>query len=38
MAYHATVLRQLLQYVPRLEFERLATKVDGPRLPLASRS
>jgi hypothetical protein len=31
MAYHATVLRQLLQSVPRLEFERLATKVDGPR-------
>jgi len=31
MAYHPTVLRQLLQSVPRLEFERLATKVDGPR-------
>ncbi|WP_038039727.1 DUF4372 domain-containing protein, partial [Thioalkalivibrio sp. AKL9] len=31
MAYHATVLRQLLQSVPRLEFERLATKLDGPR-------
>ena len=31
MAYHATVLRQLLQCVPRLEFQRLATKVDGPR-------
>jgi hypothetical protein len=31
MAYHATVLRQLLQCVPRLEFERLATKLDGPR-------
>jgi hypothetical protein len=31
MAYHPTVLRQLLQCVPRLEFERLATKLDGPR-------
>ena len=31
MAYHVTVLRQLLQCVPRLEFERLATKLDGPR-------
>jgi hypothetical protein len=31
MGYHATVLRQLLQSVPRLEFERLATKLDGPR-------
>ena len=31
MAYRPTVLRQLLQCVPRLEFERLATKLDGPR-------
>ena len=30
-AYHPTVLRQVLQCVPRLEFERLATKLDGPR-------
>ena len=28
---HATVFRQLRQSVPRREFERLATKLDGPR-------
>ncbi len=31
MAYHPTVPRQLLQWVPRLEFERLVTKLDGLR-------
>ena len=31
MAYHPTVLRQLLQSVPRIEFERLTAKVDGRR-------
>ena len=31
MGYHVTVIRQLLQSVPRLEFERLAKKLDGPR-------
>ena len=31
MAYHPTVLRQLLQCVRRLEFERLARNPDSPR-------
>jgi len=31
MAYHPTVLRQLLQCVQRLEFERLARNPDSPR-------
>ena len=31
MAYHATVLSQLLQSVPRLEFEKLAQAHDGNR-------
>ena len=31
MAYHPTVLSQLLQSVPRLEFEKLAQQHDGAR-------
>jgi putative transposase len=31
MAYHHTALAQLLQSVPRLEFEKLALAQDGPR-------
>ena len=31
MAYHPTVLSQLLQSVPRLEFEKLARAHDGHR-------
>lgn len=31
MTYHPTVLSQLLQSVPRLEFEKLAKAHDGPR-------
>jgi len=31
MAYHPTVLSQLLQSVPRLEFEKLAQRHDGAR-------
>ena len=31
MAYHPTVLSQLLQSVPRLEFEKLAQRHDGSR-------
>jgi putative transposase len=31
MAYHPTVLSQLLQSVPRLEFEKLAQAHDGAR-------
>jgi hypothetical protein len=31
MAYHPTLLRQLLQCVQRLEFERLARNPDSPR-------
>lgn len=31
MAYHPTVLSQLLQSVPRLEFEKLANRHDGAR-------
>jgi len=31
MAYHPTVLSQLLQSVPRLEFEQLARRHDGAR-------
>jgi hypothetical protein len=31
MAYHTTALRQLLQCVQRLEFERLARNPDSPR-------
>ena len=31
MAYHPTVLSQLLQSVPRLEFEKLAQAHDGSR-------
>ena len=31
MAYHSSVLSQLLKFVPRLEFERLANQHDGKR-------
>jgi putative transposase len=31
MAYHPTVLSQLLQSIPRLEFEKLAQAHDGAR-------
>ena len=31
MAYHPTVLSQLIQSVPRLEFEKLAQAHDGAR-------
>lgn len=31
MAYHNTILGQILRYVPRLEFERLGNQYDGKR-------
>jgi len=31
MAYHNTILSQLLKLIPRLEFERLGNQHDGRR-------